>query len=124
MTTAKDIELTLWRSRLLRQDFATGPFEDACKAAARIVAKIARARMAETNGLPKEYDAARREWHMGLTEEDGARLAQEIKAGRAKLQDALRPFLTPGCVWKFYDDPRAVSVARVRDKDNRRDAFL
>ena len=123
MSTATDIELALWRSRLLRQTLASGALEDACEAAARIVAKIERNREAQCNDLPKVWIPARNEWEMGLTEADGMRRDSELKALRAKLEAALRPFLTPGCVWKHYDAPRG-GVARIRDKENRRDVFI
>lgn len=123
MAKKTDIELALWRSGLLRERIANGAFQDACAIAARHVVRLERNALAACNGVPKEWDPARKEWTMGLDDHDTARMDRENKASRAALESALRPFLTPGCVWKYYGDPRGANV-RIRDKANRRDAFL
>ena len=123
MARKTDIELALWRSRLLRASFATGVFQDACAVAARQVARLERNALAACNGVPKAWDSVRREHIMGLDDADTARMDKENKAARAALESALRPFLTPGCVWKYYGDPRG-AVVRIRNKANDRDVFL
>jgi hypothetical protein len=123
MTRKADIELALWRSGLLRKSIANGALQDACAVAARHVVRLERNALAACNGVPKGWDAAGREPIMGLDDSDTARMDKENTAAQAALQSTLRPFLTPGCVFKFYSDPRGANV-RIRNKQNTRDAFL
>ena len=82
MARKTDIELALWRSRLLRASFATGVFQDACAVAARQVARLERNALVACNGVPKEWDSVRREYTMGLDDADTARMDKENKAAR------------------------------------------
>lgn len=123
MSIALQTELALYRGKLLRASFANGAFQDACKIAARHIARIDRIRLIECNGVPVyrgprfEPDARSR------TDEEQALADKQESESRAAIQSALRPFLTPGCVFKFYSDPRA-AVCRVSNRQNTRDAFL
>ena len=58
------------------------------------------------------------------TEQDAENAKRETDASRAAIRDALKQFLTPGCVWDWKTDPRAGCVLRIRDKDNCRDCFV
>ena len=121
--TRKDIELALWRSGLLRRTLATGALQDACAATARHLARVQRAREGLCNGVPKEWDARRREHIMGLDDADTDRLTADVAKGQAAVEKALRPFLTPGTVWRWRSDPRYGHL-RLSDKGNTRDLFL
>lgn len=122
------IELNLWRSRLLRAKLATGlatgALQDACAVVARHAARLDRINLEGCNGVPKEWDSARREWIMGLDDGDAARHEKQTAESRAAIREALSPFLTPGCVWHWKTDPRAGAVLRISDKANRRDVWI
>lgn len=124
MSRKTDVELALWRSRLLRAKVARGAVEDACAIVARHTARLDRVNLEGCNGVPKEYDPARREWVMGLDDADTARHEETREKSRAAIVAALRPLLTPGCRFTWYTDPRGGTVVRVYDRANRRDAFL
>lgn len=118
------IELNLWRSRLLRAKLANGALQDACAVVARHAARLDRINMEGCNGVPKEWDSARRDWIMGLDESDTARHEKQTVESRAAIRKALSPFLTPGCVWHWKTDPRAGAVLRISDKANTRDVWI
>lgn len=120
----KDVELALWRSRLLRANVRNGALQDACAIVSRHAARLDRVNMEGCNGVPKEYDSARREWLMGLDDTDTARHEVTREKSRAAIVAALRPILTPGCLFTWYTDPRGGAVVRVYDKTNRRDCFI
>lgn len=123
MTKAANIELALYRSGLLRAKINPRHLELACKGLTRHVARIDRHRVNACNGINR-WDQQLQRMMASWTEDDQAKADKETADSREAIQDALRAFLTPGCVWNWYTDPRAGVVARIRDKDNRRDAFL
>ena len=118
------VELALWRSGLLRAKIARGALESACSIVSRHAARLYRINLEGCNGVPKEWDSARREWHMGLDDDDTARHEKQRAESRAAIRAALSPFLTPGCNWTWYTDPRGGTVARIYNKENTRDAFI
>ena len=118
------VELALWRSGLLRAKLARGALQDACAIVSRHAARLDRVNMEGCNGVPKEWDSARREWHMGLDAADTARHEKQTEVSRAAIRAALAPFLTPGCVWDWKTDPRGGRVLRISDKANRRDCWV
>lgn len=124
MKTADKIELALHRSELLRK----GPsshygLTDACTIVSRHVARIARWRILECNGIQR-WDEKAQGVFASWTDADQEKADKETAASRDIIQSELQPFLIRGCVWKFYTDPRAGVVLRIIDKANRRDCFL
>lgn len=123
MATATNIELSLYRSGLLRAGVNAYHLETACKSIARHVARINRHQLNACNGIPR-WDAKAQQVLASWTEQDAEKAKRETDASRAAIRDALKQFLTPGCVWDWKTDPRAGCVVRIRDKNNRRDCFV
>ena len=123
MATATNIELNLYRSQLLRAGVNAYHLETACKSIARHVARISRHQLNACNGVQR-WDVKARQVLASWTEQDAEKAERETDASRAAIRDALKQFLTPGCVWDWKTDPRAGCVVRIRDKNNRRDCFV
>ena len=123
MATATNIELSLYRSGLLRAGVNAYHLETACKSITRHVARTSRHQLNACNGIPR-WDAKAQQVLASWTEQDAEKAERETDASRAAIRDALKQFLTPGCVWDWKTDPRAGCVLRIRDKDNRRDCFI
>ena len=123
MATATNIELNLYRSQLLRAGVNAYHLENACKSIARHVARIRRHQLNDCNGIPR-WDVKAQRVLASWTEQDAEKAERETDASRAAIRDALKQFLTPGCVWDWKTDPRAGCVLRIRDKNNRRDCFI
>ena len=123
MATATNIELSLYRSGLLRAGVNAYHLETACKSIARHVARINRHQLnafTSQRGMPLQAQQVLASW----TEQDAEKAEREIDASRAAIRDALKQFLTPGCLWGWKTDPRVGCVVRIRDKNNRRDCFI
>ena len=123
MATATNIELNLYRSGLLRAGVNAYHLQTACKSIARYVARISRHQLNACNGIPR-WDVKAQQVLASWTELDAEKAERETDASRAAIRDALKQFLTPGCVWDWKTDPRAGCVVRIRDKNNRRDCFV
>ena len=123
MATATNIELSLYRSGLLRAGVNAYHLETACKSIARHVARINRHQVNAYNGSPR-WDVKAQQMLASWTEQDAEKAQREIDASRAAIRDALKQFLTPGCLWGWKTDPRVGCVVRIRDKNNRRDCFV
>ena len=123
MATATNIELNLYRSGLLRAGVNAYHLQTACKSIARHVARISRHQLNACNGVQR-WDVKAQQVLASWTEQDAAMAERETDASRAAIRDALKQFLTPGCVWDWKTDPRAGCVLRIRDKNNRRDCFV
>ena len=125
MATATDIELRLYRSGLLRAGVNAYHLQTACKYIARQVARISRHQLNAHNGIPRR-DAKAQQVLASWTEldADAEKAERETDESRAAIRDALKQFLTPGCVWDWKTNPRAGCVVRIRDKNNRRDCFI
>ena len=123
MATATNIELSLYRSGLLRAGVNAYHLQTACKSIARHVARISRHQLNACNGIPR-WDVKAQRVLASWTEQDAENAERETDASRAAIRDALKQFLTPGCVWDWKTDPRAGCVLRIRDKNNRRDCFV
>ena len=123
MATATNIELNLYRSQLLRAGVNAYHLETACKSIARHVARISRHQLNACNGVQR-WDVKAQQVLASWTEQDAEKAERETDASRAAIRDALKQFLTPGCVWDWKTDPRAGCVLRIRDKNNRRDCFI
>ena len=123
MATATNIELNLYRSGLLRAGVNAYHLQTACKSIARHVTRIGRHQLNACNGIPR-WDAKAQQVLASWTEQDAEKAERETDASRAAIRDALKQFLTPGCVWDWKTDPRAGCVLRIRDKNNRRDCFV
>ena len=127
MATATNIELNLYRSQLLRAGVNAYHLETACKSIARHAARISRHQVNACNGIPR-WDVKAQQVLASWTEQDAEKAKRETDASRAAIRaairDALKQFLTPGCVWDWKTDPRAGCVVRIRDKNNRRNCFV
>jgi hypothetical protein len=119
MTKAEQFELEIRREGLLRKTAQLSDIIDACKVATRCASKHQRLAHDECNGIPKEWDSARKEWIMGLSVGDGARIDKEMKDCRDKAHKALKSILVPGLEYDFRND-HVYCMVRVRDKENRR----
>lgn len=114
-----ELELDLYRERMISSTARPRDVTAACKAATRLAGKYERAALAELNGVPDTWDAARKEWNMRLTEADQERLAAEIEKARADIEKTLRAVLVRGLEYDFRRDAR-YTLLRIRTKDNRR----
>ena len=123
MATATNIELNLYRSGLLRAGVNAHHMQTACKSIARHVARIRRQQLNARNGVQR-WDVKAQQVLASWTEQDAEKAKRETDASRAAIRDALKQFLTPGCVWDWKTDPRTGCVVRIRDKNNRRDCFV
>lgn len=123
MTKATDIELALYRSRLLRSSITPHHFTEACKIIARHASIIARHQINACNGIDR-WDAKLQRLIASWTEEDREVADAQTAKGRKVIAEALKPFLTPGCKWDWKTDPRAGSVLRITDKSNSRDVWI
>lgn len=123
MTKAANIELSLYRSGLLRSKIVPHHLETACKGIARHVARLDRWRLAECNGIPR-YDPKANGVFASWTDDDTALMEKQVEESREAIKAALKAFIVPGCQWKFYTDPRAGVVLRISNKANTRDSFL
>ena len=123
MATATNIELNLYRSGLLRAGVNAHHLQTACKSIARHAARISRHQVNTRNGIPR-WDVKAQQMLASWTEQDAEKAERETDASRAAIRDALKQFLTSGCVWDWKTDPRAGCVLRIRDKNNRRDCFV
>lgn len=119
MTQGDALELEIRRENLLRKTARLPSVKAACTTAAKAAAKHKRLAHIECNGLPKEWDAARREYRMGLDEADVARIDAQMVDCRGKALAALKAILTPGLEYDFQNDA-VYCMVRVRDKANRR----
>ena len=119
MTQADMLELEIRRENLLRKSARLRDVRESCAVAARAAARHQRLAETACNGLPKDYDAARRVWHMGLTEADSARIERQMAECRDKAHKALKTILVPGLEYDFRND-HVYCMVRVRDKANRR----
>jgi hypothetical protein len=119
MTKAEKLELELRRESLLKKSAKLRDVTEACQVATRCATRHKALAEHGCNGIPKEYDARRKEWIMGLSEDDSKRINQEMKTCRDKALRALRSILTPGLEYDFQND-HAYCMVRVRDKENRR----
>ena len=137
MATATNIELSLYRSGLLRAGVNAYHLQTACKSIARHVARIRRHQVNACNacnGIPRwdvkarqiipRWDVKAQQMPASWTELDAEKAERETDASRAAIHDALKRFLTPGCFWYWKTDPRAGCIVRIRDKNNRRDCFI
>ena len=120
MATATNIELNLYRSGLLRAGVNAYHLQTACKSIARHAARINRHQLNAYNGVQRWWDVKAQQVLASWTEQDAEKAEREIDASRATIRDALKQFLTPGCVWEWKTDPRVGYVLRIRHKDNRR----
>ena len=123
MATATNIELKLYRSQLLRAGVNAYHLETACKSIARHVACINRHQLNAFNAGHR-WAVKAQQVPASWTEQDAEKAEWETDASRAAIRDALKQFLTPGCVWDWKTDPRVGCVVRIRDKNNRRDCFI
>ena len=123
MATATNIELNLYRSQLLRAGVNAYHLETACKSIARHVARINRHQLNACNGILR-WDARAQQVLASWTKHDEEKAEREIDASRTAIRDALKQFLTPGCLWYWKTDPRVGCIVRIRDKDDRRDCFI
>ncbi|MGA1831625.1 hypothetical protein [Rhizobium wenxiniae] len=123
MSKAENIELAIYRSGLLRKACKAHHLTIACKTVARHVGRLDRWRTAECNGIER-WDAKAGGMFATWTEADQARADKESAESRDAIRQVLKTFIVPGCLWKFYEDPRAGSVARISNKDNTRDCFI
>lgn len=119
MTNSERLELEMRREGLIKSTARQGDIAEACKVATRCATRHKRLAEQSCNGLPKEYDAARREWVMGLTEDDSARIDRQMRECRDKAHKALKSILVPGLEYDFRND-HVYCMVRVRDKANRR----
>ena len=113
------LELEIRREGLLKKTARLRDVRVACSVAAKAGAKHRRLAHIECNGLPKAWNAARREYDMGLDESDVARIDQQMQDCRDAARAALKSILVPGLEYDFQNDA-VYCMVRVRDKANRR----
>ena len=113
------LELEIRREGLLKKTARLRDVRVACATAAKAAAKHKRLAHIECNGLPKAWNAARREFDMGLDESDVARIDAQMQDCRDKARAALKSILVPGLEYDFQNDA-VYCMVRVRDKANRR----
>lgn len=126
MTKAAKIELSLYRSGLLRAGVNAYHLETACKSIARHVARISRHQINACNGIQRwvNYAPGKGRLEASWTEADQAKADIEIADSRVAIREVIGQFITLGCRWDWKTDPRAGCVLRISDKANRRDCFI
>jgi hypothetical protein len=124
MKRHEKIELEIHRSGLLSSTARRVDIETACKALSRHVSRMDRLRLELCNGVPKEWDSARREWIMGLDDSDTARIESQWGESRDAVTRAARSILKRGLRFTWYRDPRGAAVVRIYNNSNTKDVFL
>lgn len=124
MTKADKVELELWRSGLLSSAARNQDIKLAARAISRAATTLDRINLEACNGVPKEWDSARREWCMGLDESDMEHHEHETKKARAAIMSAAREVMKRGLLFTWYTDPRGGSVVRIYNKANTKDMFV
>lgn len=120
--TAKDIELEIYRSGLVRGTKRAHEITQRCKAIKKHAARYDRARLALCNGVPR-WNAKAQQMLNELTEQDQERLDATIEDAQAHISDNLKQCLKPGVILDFRRDPRA-AILRFVDKTNTRDGWI
>lgn len=120
--TAKDIELEIYRSGLLKSDARPHHVTQRCKVIKKHAARYDRARLQLCNGIERWDSEA---WRVvaSLTEKDETRLDAVKRDAREHIADELRAMLKRGTVLDFRSDPRA-AICRFVNKANTRDGWI
>lgn len=120
--TAKDIELEIYRSGLLKSDARPYHVTQRCKVIKKHAARYDRARLQMCNGIER-WDAKAGRMLASLTEEDETRLYATREDAREHMKTELRAMLKRGTVLDFRNDPRA-AICRFVNAANTRDGWI
>lgn len=120
--SAKDIELGLYRSGLLKDSARPHVIEHRCKAIKKHAAVYDRARLQMCNGIDK-WDAKLGRVVASLTEEDQERLDATLDKAQQGMAYELKAILKRGTILDFRRDPRG-AILRYVNKDNTRDGWI
>jgi hypothetical protein len=119
---AKDIELQLWRSGLLKADAKTHVIENAAILVTSIARRHDKARLQACNGIER-YDPDLRRMMSYLTEADQAKIDKTIETAESDIVELLKAVLQRGVVYDFRRDPRG-AILRFVNKDNTKDGWV
>ncbi len=120
--TAKDIELEIYRSGLVRKSARPWHITQRCKAIRKHAGRYDKARLQERNGIPRWNRPLQRMLNE-LTEQDRERLDATIEDARQHITDELKACLKPGVIFDFRRDPRA-AILRFVNKANTQDGWI
>ena len=120
--TAKDIELEIYRSGLLKSNARPYHVTQRCKVIKKHAARYARARLQLCNGIER-WDGKAGRMVASLTEKDETRLDAIKSDAREHIADELRAMLKRGTVLDFRSDPRS-AICRFVNKANTRDGWI
>lgn len=120
--SAKDIELALYRSGLLRRNARPYHVTQRCKDIRKHAARYDRARLQLCNGIERWNQQAQR-MLAGLTEADQERLDRVLDDAQARIAEELKAMLAPGTILDFRRDPRA-AILRFVNKANTQDGWI
>jgi hypothetical protein len=119
---AKDIELQLWRSGLLKTDAKRQLIENTAVQVTYSARRHDKARLQACNGIER-YDPDLRRMMSYLTEADEAKIDKTIETAESDIVELLKTVLQRGVVYDFRRDPRA-AILRFVNKDNTKDGWL
>lgn len=120
--TAKDIELEIHRSGLLKSNARPYHVTQRCKTIKKHAARYDRARLQLCNGIER-WDVKAGRMLASLTEEDQTRLEAIKDDAREHIADELRAMLKRGTVFDFRGDPRS-AICRFVNKANTQDGWI
>jgi hypothetical protein len=119
---AKDIELQLWRSGLLKADAKRQLIENTAVQVTYSARRHDKARLQACNGIER-YDPDLRRMMSYLTEADQAKIDKTIEAAESDIVELLKTVLQRGVVYDFRRDPRG-AILRFVNKDNTKDGCV
>jgi hypothetical protein len=119
---AKDIELQLWRSGLLKTDAKRQVIDNVAAGVTHSARKHDKARLQACNGIER-YDTDLRRVMSYLTEEDQAKIDKTIETAESRIVELLKIVLQRGVVYDFRRDPRG-AILRFVNKDNTKDGWI
>jgi hypothetical protein len=119
---AKDIELQLWRSGLLKTDAKRHVITNVSILVTGYARKHDKARLQACNGIER-YDTDLRRMMSYLTEADQAKIDKTIETAESNIVELLKTVLQRGVVYDFRRDPRG-AILRFVNKDNTKDGWV
>jgi hypothetical protein len=119
---AKEIELQLWRSGLLKTGARIKQIEHVAGEALSCARRHDKARLQACNGIER-YDPDLRRMMSYLTEEDQAKIDKTIETAESDIVELLKTVLQRGVVYDFRRDPRG-AILRFVNRDNTKDGWV
>jgi hypothetical protein len=119
---AKDIELQLWRSGLLKTDAKSQLIENVAAGVTHSARRHDKARLQACNGI-EQYNTDLRRVMSYLTEAEEAKIDKTIETAESDIVELLKTVLQRGVIYDFRRDPRG-AILRFVNKDNTKDGWV